>query len=492
MNLNKLIFIELKKVFHKKSIYVIYGLMVIFCLLNNILYWMDYDEDGNYKYIDQTNLNNEVQSLKEELKNYDVENDDDISMYLSIQTKLDLIHLQKKFSSHSWQYRKVSVYLYELVYQLNYARYVEKDPDKIDVLVQEYNDAIKKLEEDRWDYFLELEKEKLEQERDVLKSQLKLVVDKKQQLELEQELLEQEKKLKVVNYRLENKIKEDSSYLNLALEGYQESEKTIEYYSLFNRARTRLEELEYRNALASSKMNQYILNNKQNVNKQNNLNYQLRTIVEDYEIFIIILLLIVSSTIICDEFRDGTIKLLLIKPYSRCKILLSKYFASVIVMGISILFLILVQFMIGSAIFGFDSLKIPVVVYHFRLSKITTYSVFIYMMIRILAKLPLLLMLLSLSFLLGILFCSNVVAISIPLMIYMFSSSIHSLAVQYHLKFMRYFVSMNWNFQDYLFGGISDFEFIYFRFSCVIWLLYFIIIGVLAWISFNKKNIRNI
>lgn len=113
-------------------------------------------------------------------------------------------------------------------------------------------------------------------------------------------------------------------------------------------------------------------------------------------------------------------------------------------------------------------------------------------MIRILAKLPLLLMLLSLSFLLGILFCSNVVAISIPLMIYMFSSSIHSLAVQYHLKFMRYFVSMNWNFQDYLFGGISDFEFIYFRFSCVIWLLYFIIIGVLAWISFNKKNIRNI
>ena len=41
--------------------------------------------------------------------------------------------------------------------------------------------------------------------------------------------------------------------------------------------------------------------------------------------FIIILILMVASTIVAEEFTTGTIKLLLIKPFSRGKILLSKY-----------------------------------------------------------------------------------------------------------------------------------------------------------------------
>ncbi len=45
----KLIKIELKKILHKKSLTIILGIMVIFCLLNNILYWLDYDEEGIYQ-----------------------------------------------------------------------------------------------------------------------------------------------------------------------------------------------------------------------------------------------------------------------------------------------------------------------------------------------------------------------------------------------------------------------------------------------------------
>ena len=101
-------------------------------------------------------------------------------------------------------------------------------------------------------------------------------------------------------------------------------------------------------------------------------------------------------------------------------------------------------------------------------------------------------MLLTISILLGILFSSNVVSITIPLLLYMFSFSLRTLAVQYHIQFMRYLVTMNWNFQDYLFGGISDFSLINFQFSCIIWIIYFIIIVVLTFICFKKKNIRNI
>ena len=58
--------VELKKIFTKKSIYIIWGLMLIFCFLNNFLYWKDYDENGNYKYLEQEDLNEEKNRLEQE------------------------------------------------------------------------------------------------------------------------------------------------------------------------------------------------------------------------------------------------------------------------------------------------------------------------------------------------------------------------------------------------------------------------------------------
>lgn len=470
---------------------MIFGLMSIFCLLNNILYWTDYDEDGNYKYMPYEDLTNEKEKLQNDLKKYDVTNASDSTMYVTIQTKLDVIELQAQFSKTSWQYRKLNVYLYDTIYQLNWYRYVDKENDSSKT-EEEYQNILKRLKDDDWKYFLETQKEKLTEEQKDLEKQLEFTSDKQQKLELEQLISETKSQLKILNYRLKNEIPEDNSFLNLALESYQENNKTVEFYELSHQNKTYQEELQYRSALAEKEINQYIIGHKQNINKQNTLNYQLRTIIEDYEIFIVILILMISSTIICDEFRDGTIKLLLIKPYSRGKILLGKYLASIIVLGISIIFLIAIQFAIGGILFGIDSLNMPVVVYHFKLSKLVTYPVFSYMIIRVLAKLPLLLILLTISICLGVLFSSNVISITIPLMLYMFSYSLHSLAVQYQLKFMKYIISMNWSFEDYLFGGISDFSFINLKFSCIIWFVYFIIIGLLAYFCFKKKNIRNI
>ena len=205
------------------------------------------------------------------------------------------------------------------------------------------------------------------------------------------------------------------------------------------------------------KVSEYILKHKKNINKQNNLSYQLRTIVSDYELFIVLLILIVSSTILTDEFRDGTIKLLLIKPYSRGKILLGKYLSVVIFMGITILFLIVIQLLIGGIIFGMDSLKLPVVAYHFELGKTVEYSIFSYMMIQILAKIPFLLMMITIAIVLGVLTNSSVLAMIFPLTLYLFNSSLSSLCIKYKLEFMKYLVNINWNLNDYLFGGSAGY-----------------------------------
>lgn len=487
-----LIKVELKKIFNKKSIYIIWGLMVIFCLLNNILYKTDYDDNGNYKYLEHDKLKQEEQQLQEELTKYNKDNENEVTMYITIKTKLDIINLKKKFTDTSWQYRKINDYLYDYLYQLNYYQYIKKIKQEHAETKQKYQTTLEKLQEDNYQYFLEIEQNQLQKTIKNIEEQLKITIDKKEQLELENQLAEQQFNLKILNYRQQNNIKEDNSYLNLALEEYQKNYKIVDYYQTNNLKRTNQEEIEYRNALSSMKENEYIVEHQQNINKQNNLNYQLRTIVEDYEIFFVILILILSGTIFCDEFKDGTIKLLLIKPYSRGKILLSKYLTIIFTIGISILGLITIQILIGGMIFGFDSLKIPVVVYHFSKAKMIEYSVIEYMGIRILARIPFLLMLISISMLIGIISSNSILSITIPLMLYMFSPSLEILATQYNLTIMKYLVNMNWNLQDFLFGNIKKISFISLKDSIIILIIYFMVLWILTFQIFKKKNIKNI
>lgn len=488
----KLVVVELKKIFKKKSIYVIWGLMFGFCLLNNILYYRDYDDNGNYKYLELDNLKEEKLKLEEELLQYNKDNQNEVTMYITIKTKLDILKLKENFSNSSWQYHKVNTYLYDIIYQINYYQYIEKNIDELTKKKEEYQVVLNKLNENNYKYFLNMEIKKNVDIQNELKKQYLNENDDKIKLDLQEQVKNNELTLKILNYRLNNDIKEDNSYLNLALESYQENYKTVKYFEELGDIKSYQDKLDYQEALSEVKISQYIVENKLNINKQNNLSFQLRTIVEDYEIFIVMLVLIVSGVIICDEFRDGTIKLLLIKPYSRGRILLSKYFTSIIVVLISILLLIAMQLIIGGIIFGLESLNIPVVVYDFDKAKLVEYSVFQYMIIRIGARMPFLLMLITISIFLGVIFSSTIISITMPLIFYMFSSTILNLASQYKLEIMKYLVNFNWNLQDYLFGRLPANSFINFRFSIIILLGYFIVLWTVTYIIFKKKDIKNI
>jgi len=277
----------------------------------------------------------------------------------------------------------------------------------------------------------------------------------------------------------------------MALTKYIESYNNIKYYEEIDNL-SYSERVEYQTIKEELEINKYILDNKINYNKQNNLNYQLRTIVDDYLIFIIIIVLIVSSTIMGDELVSGTIKLLLIKPYSRGKILLSKYFTIIIVMLLSILYLILIQLVIGGAVFGFSSLEIPVIVYNFNSMSIYEYNIFLYMIIRIIVKLPMIVMIGSISYSLSILFSNVVTSVVIPLFIYIFTDSIKYLILQYKLNSLKYLVNITWNFGSHLFGKIDGVEGITLENSIIIYLVYYVVIVFITYINFKNKDIKNI
>ena len=138
---------ELIKIFHKKSILILWGLMLLFCILNNVLYWTDYDQDGNYKYEEQENIEEEKKKLENELAIYDVNKPENISMYVTIQTKIDLYNLKEEFPKNSWQYAKIEDYFYELIYNRNLYTYKVDNPVTKQQLELEYQEKYNYLKQ---------------------------------------------------------------------------------------------------------------------------------------------------------------------------------------------------------------------------------------------------------------------------------------------------------------------------------------------------------
>src|SRR5690625_4308465 len=75
-----------------------------------------------------------------------------------------------------------------------------------------------------------------------------------------------------------------------------------------------------------------------------------------------LLTIIVAAGIVANEFRWGTIKLLLIRPISRTKILASKYIAVLLFAFFTLLFVLIFSWIIGALFFGVEGLNPHIVI----------------------------------------------------------------------------------------------------------------------------------
>ncbi|WP_127579152.1 ABC transporter permease [Paenibacillus koleovorans] len=76
---------------------------------------------------------------------------------------------------------------------------------------------------------------------------------------------------------------------------------------------------------------------------------------------ITILTIIVAGDIMAGEFSAGTIKLLLIRPASRLKILIAKYISTLIFSALLLIALFLVSVIINGILHGFGDLNLPLI-----------------------------------------------------------------------------------------------------------------------------------
>ena len=173
-------------------------------------------------------------------------------------------------------------------------------------------------------------------------------------------------------------------------------------------------------------------------------------VFDNFEILIIFLIIYLSCTIIIEEFQSGTIRNVLIKPYSRIKILFSKILTNFLIITVSVIVLVVLQYLIGGLLFGFESYSLEAVRYNSYNKDIVTIDLIQYMLTITVSKLFMYITFSSFSLLLGIIVNNIALNILISIGLY-FLSTFESLIN----KFTQYLFIFNWNISNFLFGNIN-------------------------------------
>lgn len=479
---------ELTKIFHKKVIYILLIITLGYVVLTNVIY----KDMSNETYSGDIESKEYIDILKQENKDMDLKKAENLDWYINNKTQIDVFDLQQKYGSTSWQASLVNQKLYDIIYQINYNTY-SKTADKNALIKakKDYDSIIKRFDNNDWRSFVNEEVKENEKELTNLEKELTKAKGTIEIEGLNSQIYQTKVKIECLKLRLEQNISYGNDYLNIALKIYESSKSEI-YHLEKNDKRDDDEESMYRSYKKDVEENKYILDNKINVKETNSLKGIYQNFYIEYYFIIITIIIVISGVIVSEEYNKGTIKLLLIRPYSRVKILLSKYLSCLIMIILTILSLVVMQMIVGGITFGFESLSIPVINYNFNTSSLSIMNVFSYFGIFTLSVLPKILLLMTLSFSVGTLFGHSAIAIAVTLLGFIGSDIINYMVINNNVKFMRYWVTLNWDFDTYLFGGLPVFKYTNLTLSIIVCIAYFLIMIVTSTIVFKHKNIKNI
>ena len=486
--MSRLIKNELIKIFKKKSLYILLIVTLGFVILSNLMYKYYQNGTTSSYYSDSY-----IEYAEEQLKELDPERSSDTKLYIEYKSLLDTNEIMNEFKESGWQIEIISSNISNYITEKNTYLYgAEKDENQANKINEKINDLLEKLRNDDWKYFANEELDIAQENLNMLEEERKNTEDKQRIESLEQEIRIAKINVEVAKYRLDEEIRYGSDYLNNALEDFQNQSQAISQLENTKEEKSFQEEKEYRETVAKRELNRYMIENHVNINEGDDLRGILSRFFNEYGLFLIVIVVMVAGTIVSEEFNKGTIKLLLVKPYNRTKILFSKFVAILVIIVFSTLAVILMELLVGGLVFGLDSLSIPIVKYDFTTNMLQEINIFEYLGVSIITVLPVMLLLGTLAFALSTIFTNSPVAIALPLLGYMGSSIINQLALLYDIKIIKYFVTANWDFSQYLFGKMPMMEGLTPVFSGIICLIYFLIMIIPTFIVFKKKNIKNI
>lgn len=236
---------------------------------------------------------------------------------------------------------------------------------------------------------------------------------------------------------------------------------------------------------------EYSIYNEEDVMGTNNFKTNIENFMNNYTQFIILFALVIASSILASEFKSGTIKSLLITPYKRSEILAAKFISAFVSVLIIIFSMFLFQIILSFVFFDIGKSIAPVVILNETTNAVVFENVFIYELKLIISFLPTIIFLMSLSFLITLLIPSSALGVCASFIIYLLGEMLNTYALFYNIDNLKYFITLNWDFTSYIYGGKSIFEFLSFNFSIVIYVFYLSLIWLICIKLFNRKYISN-
>lgn len=200
--------------------------------------------------------------------------------------------------------------------------------------------------------------------------------------------------------------------------------------------------------------------------------------------FITLFTIIVGAGIVSSEFVGGTIKLLLIRPYKRWKILLSKYVA-VISYAIELLIvLFVISFILGIIFLDKQGAMTPYL--YVKDGIVYEKNILLYILGEYGYACVDLIMMVTFAFMMSTVFRSNAMAIGLSIFLMFMGTTICAALSKY--EWVKYILFANLNIKQYYSIGTPPVEGMTLTFSVIILIVYFIVFNVISWLAFCKRD----
>jgi ABC-2 type transport system permease protein len=190
--------------------------------------------------------------------------------------------------------------------------------------------------------------------------------------------------------------------------------------------------------------------------------------------FVVLFTIVIAGGIVASEFSWGTIKMLLIRPVSRTKILLAKYIATLLFSIFLILIVLICSLIFGFLFFGTDpnsEVAFADVLKTYGFSSID------------------MIMTVTFAFMLSTVFRSQALAITLSFVILFFAGNITMLLSTFDYNWGKYILFANTDLGQYFNGREPFFEGTTLGFSITVVAIYFIAFHLISFYVFKKRDV---
>jgi ABC-2 type transport system permease protein len=197
--------------------------------------------------------------------------------------------------------------------------------------------------------------------------------------------------------------------------------------------------------------------------------------------------IIVAAGIVASEFNWGTIKLLLIRPINRTKILTSKYLTVLLFALFMLAVLFVFSTVLGAILFGLPDKAVPYLNYYN--GKVTEQNIVVHLLIYYGLNSIKMIMLVTMAFMISTVFRNSSLAIGLSLFL-LFTGDQFTALLALKYSWAKYILFANTDLMQYI-EGTPLVNGMTMPFSIIMLIIYFAIFQFFAFFVFKKRDVAS-